>query len=103
MANEDLIRYGSDKIRILLILSSFKKSTGVDYLTFGTKTAFNYLRHTFIQALILQYFDLKCHIRIEIDVLGYIISGVLNPVTFDDLSQWNLIVYYLNKMILAKT
>ena len=47
-------------------------------LTSNAKKAFNHLKLAFIKAPILQYFDLESHIRIETDVSGYAIGGVLS-------------------------
>ena len=52
------------------------------FLTFNTKTALNYLRITFIKALIFWYFDSKCHIWIKINILVYAIDEVLSQLTF---------------------
>ena len=70
---------------------------GPSFLTPKTRIAFNHLWLAFTKAPILQYFDLKCHIRIETDVSGYAIDGVLSQlasetrpdgvVTKTDLSQ----------------
>ena len=56
---------------------------GPKFLTPDTKTAFNRLRLAFTEALILQYFDPKCHIWIETDTLGYAIGEVLSQLTFE--------------------
>ena len=40
----------------------------------------------FTKAPILRHFDPKCHIRIETDGLGYVIGGVLNQLTLDNLA-----------------
>ena len=47
----------------------------------NTRTVFNLLRLTFTEALILWYFNPKCHIWIETDALGYAINGVLSQLT----------------------
>ena len=49
-----------------------------NFLILDAKKAFNYLRLAFIKALILQHFNLKSHIKIEIDVSGYAIDGLLS-------------------------
>lgn len=54
----------------------------------SARKAFNYLKQVFIEAQILQHFDLESFIQIETDVLGYSIAGVfgqssLNWVTLD--------------------
>ena len=54
------------------------KKNRPSFLILNTRTTFNYLWLAFIKALILQYFDLECHIWIETDVLGYAISGILS-------------------------
>ena len=73
------------------------------YLTPGAKQAFTQLRQGITKALILQHFDPKCHIRMETDVSGYAIGGVLSQLTLDNLGQWHLVVFYSQKMIPAKT
>ena len=44
------------------------------FFTLEAKQVFTKLRQAFIKASILNHFDLKCHIQIEIDVLSYIIG-----------------------------
>ena len=51
---------------------------GPSFLTSQARAAFNRLRLAFNKAPILWHFDLEYHIRIEIDVLGYAICGVLS-------------------------
>ena len=85
------------------IKKSVKAAKGSDYLTPVAKKAFNHLCHTFIQAPIFQHFDLEWHIRIETNVSGYVIGGVLSLLTLNNLGQWHLVAYYSKKMILAKT
>ena len=76
------------------------------FLTPGTRKTFNQLRQAFTKALILRHFDLKCHIRIETDALGYVIERVLSSLTSDyltfDQGQWQPIAYFLKKMIPAE-
>ena len=60
-------------------LSKFDaKENAPSFFTPNTKTAFNYLWLAFTKALIFQYFDAECHIRIKTDVSSYSISGVLS-------------------------
>ena len=73
------------------------------YLTPDARQAFTQLRQTFTKAPILWHFDPKCHIRIETNVLGYAIGGVLSQLTFDNLDQWHPVAYYSQKITLAKT
>ena len=54
------------------------KENRPSFLTPDARTTFNYLRLAFTKALILQYFNLKCHIWIETDTLNYVIDGVLS-------------------------
>ena len=68
-------------------LSKSKKTVRSDFLTPGTKLAFTELRQAFVKAPIFQYFDLKRHIWIEMDVSGYAIGRILNQLTSDDLDQ----------------
>ena len=50
----------------------------MEFLTSGAKKAFIYQQKTFTKASIFTYFDLKHCIRIKTDVLGYLISRILN-------------------------
>ena len=54
------------------------KKAGPSFLTPGAREVFNHLRLAFTETPIFRYFDPECHIWIEIDVLGYAISSVLN-------------------------
>ena len=54
--------------------NAIKKSS---FLTFIAKTVFNRLQLAFTKASILQYFDLKCYIQMEINILGYVIGSLL--------------------------
>ena len=67
--------------------SKSKKTVGSDFLTPGARLVFTKLRQVFVEALILYYFNLKHHIRVEMDISGYAISRVLNQLTWDD-SNW---------------
>ena len=53
------------------------------FLIFNTKKIFNYLWLAFIKALIHQYFDLKNHIQIKTNILGYAISGELGQLNLN--------------------
>ena len=86
---------------------------GPKFLTSDARTAFNCLRLAFTEVPILWHFDLECHIRIETDVSGYAIDGVLSQlasetrpdgvVTKTDLSQWHLVAFLSRKMIPTET
>ena len=73
------------------------------FLTTETRRAFTELRQAFIEALILNHFDSKRHIQIEIDALGYAIGGILSQLTPDNLGQWHPVAFFSRKMISAKT
>ena len=73
------------------------------FLTTNAKRAFTKLRQAFVEALILNHFDLERHIRIEMDTLGYAIGGIFNQLTLNDLDQWHLVAFFFRKMIPAKT
>ena len=59
-------------------LSKSKKTVGSDFFILRARLAFTELRQAFVKALILHYFDPKCHIRGETDVLGYAINRILS-------------------------
>ena len=80
-----------------------KKTVQLDFLTLGAKLAFAELRQAFVKAPILHYFDPERHIRIETDVSGYAIGGVLSQLTSDNLGQWHPVAFFLRKMIPAET
>ena len=84
-------------------LMSKNPNGATGYLTPKARLAFSQLKKAFIKTTNLQHFDLEYHIRIEISVSGYTIVGVLNQLALDNSGQWHLIVFYSQKMILAKT
>ena len=51
---------------------------GSKFLTPNIRMTFNHLYLVFTKTPILWHFDLKYHIWIEINILGYAIGGVLN-------------------------
>ena len=85
-------------------LSKSKKAVGPsDFLTPGAKLAFTELRQAFLKAPILHHFDPERHIRIETDVSGYAIGGVLSQLTLDDSGRWHPVAFFSCKMIPAET
>ena len=82
---------------------SKSKTVGSDFLTPGAKLAFTKLRQAFLKAPILHHFDPERHIRIETDISGYAISGVVSQLTSNDLGQWHPVAFFSHKMIPAKT
>ena len=83
--------------------SSKSKTVGSDFLTPGAKLAFTKFRQAFLKAPILHHFDPERHIRIETDVSGYAIGGVLSQLTSDDSGRWHPVVFFSRKMIPAET
>ena len=93
--DDEVVGVGGDKI-----LSNSKRSknakSGVQthlgamrepiFLTPDTREVFNQLWQTFTKAPILWHFDPECHIRIETNVSGYAIEGVLSQLTSDHLT-----------------
>ena len=67
------------------IISNSAKNVS-NYLISDTKRAFNQLRQAFTKAPIFQHFDLKQFIRVQTDVSGYIIGGLLSQLN-NDLGQ----------------
>ena len=61
------------------------------------------LRQAFVKAPILHHFDLKHHIRVEMDISGYSISGVLSQLTSNNLGRWHLVAFFSKKMIPTET
>ncbi len=57
------------------------------FLISEARKAFTKLRQAFVEAPILNHFDLEHHIRIKMDVSGYAISGILSQLTLNDLGQ----------------
>ena len=60
---------------------------GTNFSTLEAKKVFTHLQKAFIKVPIFHYFDLKCHICIETNALGYAISRVLNQMTLNHLDQ----------------
>ena len=105
--------FKNEKSRKSTHVSNIEATRKPNFLTFDAKKAFNHLRLVFIKVPILQHFDLKSHIRIEIDASGYAIGRVLSQLNFDsnalpndsnesDFIQEHPIAYFSKKMIPAK-
>ena len=54
------------------------------FLTADTRRVFTKLKQAFVESSILNHFDLKRHIKIEIDALGYFIGEILSQLILDD-------------------
>ena len=85
------------------LLTSKNSNEIMSYSTPGTKQAFTHFRQAFTKALIFWHFDLEYYIQIETNASSYAIGGVLSQLTSDNLGQWQLVVFYSQKIILAKT
>ncbi len=73
------------------------------FLSANASRVLTKLKQIFVEASILNHFNLECHIWIETDALGYTIGGILSQLTLDDLSRWNLVAFFSRKIIPAKT
>ncbi len=73
------------------------------FFTPGAGKAFTELKQAFVEALILNYFDLERHIWIEINALGYAIYEIFNQLTLNNLSRWHPVAFFSRKMIPAET
>ena len=88
-------------VRSLLTSKNLNGATG--YLTPNARLAFVKLKKAFIKIPIFRHFDPECYIRIESNVSGHAIVGVLNQLTLENLGQWQPIAFYSQKMIPVKT
>lgn len=63
--------------------SNFTKTNSfkTDFLSSGAKEPLIHLRKAFTEALILEYFNLKCHICIITNALGYTIGKTFCQIT----------------------
>ena len=59
-------------------LSKSKKAVELDFFTPRARLVFTKLKQAFLKALIFYHFNPERYIRIEIDIFGYAISGVLS-------------------------
>ena len=59
-------------------LNSRNREARAGFLTLKARLAFIQLRQAFVEALILYYFDLECHIWIKVNASGYAIGSVLS-------------------------
>ena len=75
-----------------LIYTNIGATEEPTFLNPGARDAFNFLRQAFTKALILRHFDPECHIRIETDVSGYVISRVFTQLSSDWVDPDDLIL-----------
>ena len=57
------------------------------FVIFKAREAFTKLRQVFIEASILNHFNLEYYIQIETNIFDYTIDKILNQWTLDNLSQ----------------
>ena len=72
------------------------------FLTVDARKPFTKLTQAFVKALILNHFDSERYIRIETDVSGYAIGGILSQLTSNDLGRWHLVAFFSRKIIPAE-
>ncbi len=72
------------------------------FLTPKARKVFTKLRQAFVEAPILNHFDPERHIRIETDVSGYAIGGILSQLILDDSGRWHPMAFFSRKMIPAE-
>ena len=68
----------------------------------GARQTFIKLRQIFIEASILNHFNLEDHICIQIDTFSYMIGRILSQLTSDELGQWYLVDFFSKKMIFTE-
>ena len=73
------------------------------FLNTDVRRTFTKLRQAFIEAPILNHFDLEHYIQIETDALGYAMGGILSQLTSDNLGRWYPVAFFSRKMILVET
>lgn len=88
-ANENEIVNGCGNSRadkmVKNLLSNIEATQTPIFLIFNAKKAFIQLKEAFIKGLILQDFDLECHIWIKMEALCYAISRVLSQLVFNQI------------------
>lgn len=70
------------KISIYMYIRARKKLT---FLISSAKKTLNKLKQTFINTLIFQHFNLKNHIQIETNKLGYLINKILSKLSTNEI------------------
>ena len=83
-------------------LNSKSMNIKLRFLTFKAKLALIKLRQAFIKVSIFYYFDPEYYTRIKTNILGQKIDRILRELTFNDLDQQHLIVFFSQKMILVE-
>ena len=73
------------------------------FFNLRAKLAFTKLRQAFLKAPIFYHIDLKHYIQIATDISRYAIGELFSQLTSDNLGQWYLVAFFLQKMIPAET
>lgn len=60
------------------------------------------MKQAFVEALILNYFDLEYHIRIKTDTSGYAIGRIFSQLTLDGSGRWHLVAFFSQMIILTE-
>lgn len=66
-------------------LSNNRATKEPKFFTFKARKAFNHLKQAFTKATIFQHFNLERHIRCETNASDYVIGGVQNQLTSNQL------------------
>ena len=69
------------------------------FLIFKAKKALTKLKQVFIEAFILNYFDLEYYIYLEMHIFGYITCEIFNLLTLKNLDQLYQITIFSQKKI----
>ena len=92
---------GADYLSFDYVSHAVSKNVS-NYLTPDTKKTLDQLRQAFNKAPILKHFDPEQYIRVETEVSGYAIGGVLSQL-INNPGQWHPLAYFLHKTIFANT
>ncbi len=73
------------------------------FFIFRVRQIFTKLRQVFIEALILNYFNLNYYIQITTNASSYMISEIFSQLTLDNSDRWYLMIFFSQKIIPTKT
>ena len=80
-ANKTIIKsFKSKKAQYISNIGATREQT---FLILNSNGVFIYLKKTFLKTIMLQYFDLKCYIKIEPNELCYIINKILSQLNLN--------------------
>ena len=69
------------------------------FFIIDARRTFTKLKQAFVEAPILNHFDLEHYIQIVTDALSYTIGEILSQLTLNDSDQWHSIAFFSKKMI----